>query len=379
MDRRHGLVGPWLWTGVLVFAAAVALALTGATRKSVLYPPRSGAMVRHRTWAVNVVGILCGLAARDGIVVCTRYVPPIVPPDPKERGLVGAEVVVLRLSDGRALWSAHIGDDELSAPLVTRSGDVFATARSRAGVSVLCLDGVRRSVRWHRQFRGWMATRPFQIGDRLVLYWEFASGHGTTRFHVLQQNNGRTVWEENAANGWPCVDDSGNVVFRARDGTIVSRGSVNGSVRWRRQLGGVSVPDFANGSVFVVVRGNRLAELASTDGHTVTTMPILPGALAVCAGPSGVVVAVRKGRMEGISVRAHKRLWARPASGLYKVCWGADGSLMVISGGRADVLDGKSGRVLWTHRCRNDLPGWDIAPDGSIVLGTDSGDVCAYR
>ncbi len=276
------------------------------------------------------------------------------------------------------------------------------------------------------------AAHHLAAGEEPALLWQRAVGAGESGANIILSapviadgrawmldsestvsslvlETGRPAWsldllpdgeDRKASLGGGGVAFADGVLYAATAfGEVVAIGAEDGSIIWRRSVGGVfrAAPAVAGRRVFVVSTDNRLIALDAGDGELLWThegivepagllgaaVPAVSGELVVAAYSSGEVFALRveNGRVAwSDSLILQGRFGARTSlSDVDASPVIDDGVVFAVSrGGSLAAIDLRSGLRLWDHEIPSAETPW-IAGDHLYVVTVDAELVCVRR
>ncbi|HEX5991538.1 MAG TPA: PQQ-binding-like beta-propeller repeat protein [Thermomicrobiales bacterium] len=295
------------------------------------------------------------------------YASPVVGSGTVYVATKAGSLVALRLSDGRELWRAHIGDYVARATPALSDNTLFVAA----GYTLLAIDAETGKERWSVPLRFAGSCSPVVEGDRVFVATQ--EGH----LSAFSTQTGEEIWHyrnENLLFGSPAVAE-GVVVIADEAGAATAIDAESGRELWQRPLGGeaFTTPAIARGVAFVATNAPSLTALELNTGTQLWRREI--GGESSPAAADGVVFLGGDDQaVRAIDATSGETRWSSPLGyAIRSSATLADDGVYIGSGPTVTAIDSQGGTTLWTHVTGGTVTA-DIAVIGeSVIVSSQDG------
>lgn len=280
--------------------------------------------------------------------------------------------------DGSLRWSRRVGNDVLITPAVGPDGTVFVGVDH--SLIALASDGI---VRWRLETDDRVMSAPAIAANGTIFF-----GSTDRSFYAVNPNGG-ILWTfptQGAIYSSPAIGADGTLYFGSRDNhvyAVTSKGQLLWAFDTQHDVD-CSPAIGPSGRIYIGSKSERLYAL-NPDGAVVWEFHLPRGTpTSSVLAPNGTVyVGSNRGHLHAIDSLG-KLLWTwmnTNQAALSTPAVAADGILYLLSAdGKAHAIN-PAGNRLWTYTAQSTMEhlAWNLSSEGSLLIGTDDGDLISLR
>jgi outer membrane protein assembly factor BamB len=291
------------------------------------------------------------------------YASPVIGLDAVFVATKAGSLVALRLTDGKELWRADVGD-YIARSTPALDGDVLYVS---AGYALMAIDAKTGKERWSVPLRFAGSCSPVVDADRV--YVATQEGHVS----AFAKANGSELWHyrnDNLLFGSPAVA-SGVVVIADEVGAVTAIDARTGRELWQDDAGAevFATAAIADGTVYVATTKPSLLALDVRTGKERWQRGVGGGSSPAVADGT-VYLGGDDQALRALDAKTGDTRWSSPLGyAIESSATLAGDAVFVGSGPTLNAIDRRDGHTLWTQVTGGDVTS-DLAITGNRVIAT---------